>query len=104
MTAGESAVLVPGPEAEPVVGRHRARLDRAAVEGVPAHVTVLYPFVPPPEITAATIEVLAAAVRSVAGPRGGERCLRSQPVRSRSPARVLPAACSGARYAGVPMT
>jgi hypothetical protein len=66
VTAGESAVLVPVPEAEPVVGRHRARLDRAAAEGVPAHVTVLYPFVPPPEITAATIEVLAAAVRSVA--------------------------------------
>jgi 2'-5' RNA ligase superfamily len=66
MTAAESAVLVPVPEAEPAVGRHRARLDRAAVEGVPAHVTVLYPFVPPPEITPATIEVLAAAVGSVA--------------------------------------
>ena len=63
--AGESAVLVPVPEAEPVVSRHRARLDRAAAEGVPAHVTVLYPFVAPPEITAATIEVLAAAVGSV---------------------------------------
>jgi 2'-5' RNA ligase len=62
----ESAVLVPVPEAEPVVGRHRARLDRAAVDGVPAHVTVLYPFVPPPQITEATIEALAAAVRSVA--------------------------------------
>jgi 2'-5' RNA ligase superfamily len=64
--AVESAVLVPVPEAEPAVGRHRARLDRAAVEGVPAHVTVLYPFVPPPEITAATIEGLATAVGSVA--------------------------------------
>jgi 2'-5' RNA ligase len=64
---GESAVLVPVPEAERVVGRHRARLDRAAVEGVPAHVTILYPFVAPPEITAATIEVLAAAVGSVSG-------------------------------------
>jgi len=62
----ESAVLVPVPEAEPAVGRHRARLDRAAAEGVPAHVTVLYPFVPPPQITAATIEMLAAAIGSVA--------------------------------------
>jgi 2'-5' RNA ligase len=66
VTAAESAVLVPVPEAEPAVGPHRARLDPAAAEGVPAHVTVLYPFVPPPEITATTIEVLAAAVRSVA--------------------------------------
>jgi len=63
--ARESAVLVPVPDAERVVGRHRARLDRAAVEGVPAHVTILYPFVSPPQITAATIEVLAAAVGSV---------------------------------------
>jgi 2'-5' RNA ligase len=65
--AGESAVLVPVPDAERVVGRHRARLDGSAVEGVPAHVTILYPFVAPPQITAATIEVLAAAVGSVSG-------------------------------------
>ena len=63
--ARESAVLVPVPAAEHVVGRHRARLDRAAAEGVPAHVTILYPFVAPAEITTATIEVLAAAVGSV---------------------------------------
>jgi 2'-5' RNA ligase superfamily len=66
VSGGESAVLVPVPEAEPAVGRHRARLDRAAAQGVPAHVTVLYPFVPPAEITAATIEALAAAVGCVA--------------------------------------
>jgi len=61
----ESAVLVPVPEAERAVGRHRAQLDDAAALGVPAHVTVLYPFVPPPAITAATIEALAAAVGAV---------------------------------------
>jgi hypothetical protein len=32
---------------EPAVSRHRARLDRAAAWGVPAHVTILYPFVTP---------------------------------------------------------
>ena len=61
----ETAVLVPVPEAERVVSRHRARLDGAAAQGVPAHVTVLYPFVPPSAITAATLESLAAAVASV---------------------------------------
>jgi 2'-5' RNA ligase len=61
----ESGVVVPVPEAEPVVGRHRARLDPAAAWGVPAHVTVLYPFVAPREITAATIAALAEAVASV---------------------------------------
>lgn len=63
--ARQSAVLVPVPEAELVIGRHRARLDRAAVWGVPAHVTVLFPFLPPPQITAATLAVLAEAVASV---------------------------------------
>jgi len=61
----QSAVLVPVPEAELVVGHHRDRLDRAAVRGVPAHVTVLYPFVPPLAINAAVIARLADAVGSV---------------------------------------
>ena len=42
----ETALLVTVPAADPVVGRHRSRLDRAARVGVPAHVTVVYPFVP----------------------------------------------------------
>ena len=63
--AAESAVLVPVPEAERAVSRHRARLDGAAARGVPAHVTVLYPFVPPSEITAGTLTALAGAVASV---------------------------------------
>jgi hypothetical protein len=35
MTETVSAVLVPVPEAERVVSRHRARLDAAATAGVP---------------------------------------------------------------------
>ncbi|MBO0705756.1 MAG: 2'-5' RNA ligase family protein, partial [Candidatus Dormibacteraeota bacterium] len=46
----ESALLVPVPEAEPLVGRWRERLDRSAAMGVPAHITILYPFVPPGEV------------------------------------------------------
>jgi 2'-5' RNA ligase len=61
----ESAILVPVPEAEPVVGRLRARLDRSAGRGIPAHVTVLYPFVPPAQLTRGVIEMAAAAVKSV---------------------------------------
>jgi 2'-5' RNA ligase len=63
--AAQSAVLVPVPEAERAVGGHRGRLDRAATWGVPAHVTVLYPFVPPSEISAAVIAGIAGAVGSV---------------------------------------
>jgi hypothetical protein len=46
----QSALLVLVPAAEPVVGPHRARLDSSARDGVPAHLTVLYPFLPPAEI------------------------------------------------------
>ena len=61
----ESAILVSVPEAEPVVGTLRARLDRSAARGVPAHVTVLYPFVAPHQVSAAVIATAAAAVASV---------------------------------------
>jgi hypothetical protein len=47
----ETALLLPVPAAEPAVSRHRARLDEAARDGVPAHVTVLYPFLPPAGIS-----------------------------------------------------
>jgi len=40
----ESALLLRCPAAEPAVGAWRARLDLAAAVGVPAHVTVTYPF------------------------------------------------------------
>ncbi len=63
--ATETAVVVPVPSAEPLVARHRARLDAAAAKGVPAHVTVLYPFVAPAGLTARCMERLASAVASV---------------------------------------
>jgi hypothetical protein len=43
----ESALVVIVPEAEPLVAGLRRRHDPSAAVGVPAHVTVLYPFVPP---------------------------------------------------------
>lgn len=49
MTA-ESAFAVNVPEAEPYVAALRDRFDPAAKLGVPAHITVLYPFLPPGQI------------------------------------------------------
>jgi 2'-5' RNA ligase len=60
----QSALLVAVPEAEPAVGEHRARLDSSARDGVDAHLTVLYPFLPPASINGA---VLAALRRLFAG-------------------------------------
>ena len=62
MQPNQSALIVAVPEAEPVVAAHRERLDRAASWGVPAHVTVLYPFLPPSEID----EPARAAIAQVA--------------------------------------
>jgi hypothetical protein len=56
----QSALLLPVPAAESAVGPHRARLDPSARDGVSAHVTVLYPFLPPAEIGP---DVLAALSR-----------------------------------------
>jgi 2'-5' RNA ligase len=60
-----SAVVVPVPEAEPRVGSLRAALDANAALGVPAHVTIMFPFLPPAqvdeEVLAALRQVFAAA-------------------------------------------
>jgi 2'-5' RNA ligase len=42
--AGQTALIVEVPDAEPLVRRWRDRFDAAAAAGVPAHVTVLVPF------------------------------------------------------------
>jgi 2'-5' RNA ligase len=59
--AGTSALVAVVPEAEAVVGRARERYDPAAAEGVPAHLTVLYPFLPAARIDAG----VRAALREV---------------------------------------
>ncbi|GAA1401070.1 2'-5' RNA ligase family protein [Kitasatospora putterlickiae] len=61
---GESALVLPVPEAEAVVGPWRERYDPSARLGVPAHVTVLYPFLPAHRLDAGVLgdlgELLAA--------------------------------------------
>ena len=51
----ESALLIAVPEAEGLVSSWRASYDDAARYGVPAHVTILYPFVAPELIDEAII-------------------------------------------------
>lgn len=61
----QTAVIVAVPELEPAVAEHRSRLDPAASRGVPAHVTVLYPFVPPDRVDADLLALLGEALASV---------------------------------------
>jgi hypothetical protein len=63
--AAETAVLVLVPEAEAAVAEHRAHLDMAASWGVPAHLSVVYPFVPPADVDDAVLARLAGAVGTV---------------------------------------
>ena len=63
----ESALVVQVPAAEPVVGRLRELYDPAAGWGVPAHITVLYPFMPPAEINDKVLAELQELVGSFDG-------------------------------------
>lgn len=63
-TATESAVIIAFPAAEPVVQEFRNQMDPSAAWGVPAHVTVLYPFVPPEELTPAVMSEVEAIARA----------------------------------------
>lgn len=63
--ATHSAVIVPVPAAEPVVGAHRRTLDVAASWGVPAHVTLVYPFAPAAALDTTLVERLSAVVARV---------------------------------------
>jgi 2'-5' RNA ligase len=65
MKPTQTAIIVPIPEAETAVGRFRATLDRAASWGVPAHLTVLYPFLPPESIDDAVYAALRDIVAAV---------------------------------------
>lgn len=58
--AGETALVVTVPEAEPVVRRWRAQFDSSAAAGMPGHITVLYPFLNHRLVDASVISDLAA--------------------------------------------
>lgn len=47
-----TALLLPVPEAEPVVDTWRARFDPSAANGVPAHITLIFPYLPSDRCTA----------------------------------------------------
>jgi 2'-5' RNA ligase superfamily len=61
----ETALICRVPEAEPYIGKYRERFDPPARRNVPAHVTVLYPFMPPGDVDEAVIAQLSAAARSI---------------------------------------
>ena len=63
--AGQTGVIVPVPAAEPLVSTWRARFDRSAPLGVPAHITVLFPFLARECVDATVLAELAGLCRTV---------------------------------------
>jgi 2'-5' RNA ligase len=59
-TVGDAGVVVLVPEAEPLVGAWRDRHDMTARRGMPAHVTLLFPWLPADRRDDATLERLGA--------------------------------------------
>jgi 2'-5' RNA ligase len=60
--AGQTALLATVPEAEPLVEHWRRQLDASAAAGLPAHVTVLFPFLGIDLVSASVISDLAALI------------------------------------------
>jgi hypothetical protein len=58
--ASESALLVPVPAAEASVDWLRRKFDPASALGMPAHITVLYPFAPPASMSSSFTDKLGA--------------------------------------------
>jgi 2'-5' RNA ligase len=58
-----TALIIAVPEAEPVVGEWRERYDNASL-GVPAHVTLLFPFVPSEQMDDALLAELSELIGS----------------------------------------
>ncbi|MBL7257852.1 2'-5' RNA ligase family protein [Paractinoplanes lichenicola] len=65
MEPTHSALIVAVAEAEPVVAAHRDRFDRAASWGVPAHITVLFPFLAPAALDERVLAAVGQAAASV---------------------------------------
>jgi len=63
---GETALILEVPAAETLVARLRAKYDSSAAVGVPAHVTLLYPFLEPDAVGASEIAALTTLFASAA--------------------------------------
>jgi 2'-5' RNA ligase len=62
---GQSALVVPVPGVEALVSRWRDRHDRSAAQGMGAHITVLFPFLPDARLSADVLAQLRVACGAV---------------------------------------
>jgi 2'-5' RNA ligase len=67
MSVVESALVVTVPEAEPLVASYRIKYDSSAVLGMPAHITILYPFPNLDELNPSDIAAIRALYYKIPG-------------------------------------
>ncbi|MEX2029384.1 MAG: 2'-5' RNA ligase family protein [Anaerolineales bacterium] len=65
-SAIEAALVVVVPEAEPLVRDYRREYDPSAAKGMPAHITINYPFLPGADPSEATLQGLRSLLSGVA--------------------------------------
>jgi 2'-5' RNA ligase len=58
----QSGLIIEVPAAEPAVRHHREHLDASAPLGIPAHITVLFPFMSPETIDTAALTGLSELI------------------------------------------
>jgi hypothetical protein len=63
--AHQSAIVVPVPDAEALVGPDRLEYDPVASAGVPAHITLIVPWLPPEDISAGDLAELGLTLRGI---------------------------------------
>jgi 2'-5' RNA ligase len=61
----QTALVAEIPAAESIVGPHRALLDASTARGVPAHITILFPFVPVSRLGTAELSLLSELFAAV---------------------------------------
>jgi 2'-5' RNA ligase len=61
----DTALICRVPEAERYIAKYRERYDPSARRNVPAHVTILYPFMPPERVDSAVLAQLQTSIRGV---------------------------------------
>ena len=66
LECGLSVILIPVPEATPLVHEYRLQLDPAARAGVPEHITLLHSFLEPHELSSDILGALASLFQDVA--------------------------------------
>ena len=61
----KAAVVILVPEAEVLVAPFRERYDRSSAQGMPAHITLLYPFRPAAGLGPSTLAALSAVASAI---------------------------------------